>query len=296
MSRKPDFIIIGAMKCATTSLHDQLATHSGIFGCEPKEPNFFSDEEVWSRGLAWYFGLFEGAGRDDLCGEGSTHYTKAPHHPDVVQRLAQHVPDAKFIYVMRHPVDRLVSHYVHEWTQRVIDEPLSTAVRSHAPLVDYGCYAKQLRPYFEAFGRDRVLPVFFDRLRSDPQAEIERVCAFIGYEGKALWKSDLGPSNVSGQRMRTSALRDFVVNLPVLSTIRKRLIPQQLRDRVRQFWLMKERPKLSPSDRDYLTEIFDRDLATLGAWLGIELTCDTFVAQTKVGALEWADPGAESSA
>ena len=56
---RPNFIIIGAMKCATTSLHDQLAAQSGIFMSTPKEPNFFSDDDAWRRGLDWYWGLFE---------------------------------------------------------------------------------------------------------------------------------------------------------------------------------------------------------------------------------------------
>ena len=61
MSRMPDFIIIGAMKCATSTLHDQLAEQPGFVMSEPKEPNFFSDEENWAKGLGWYSGLFAAA-------------------------------------------------------------------------------------------------------------------------------------------------------------------------------------------------------------------------------------------
>ena len=172
MPRKPDFIIIGAMKCATTSLHDQLAAHPGIHMSVPKEPNFFSDAEQWGRGLDWYWDLFAGAKDGDLCGESSTHYTKLPKHDKVIDRLAEHVPDAKFVYVMRHPIDRLVSHYIHEWTQRVIEQPIKEAIDAHPNMVEFGMYARQLRPYVERFGRERILPVFFDRLRKHPQAEL----------------------------------------------------------------------------------------------------------------------------
>ena len=81
MSRMPDFLIIGAMKCATTSLHDQLAAQPGLFMSEPKEPFFFSNDEVYARGIDWYAGLFAGAAAGDLCGESSTHYTKLPSYP-----------------------------------------------------------------------------------------------------------------------------------------------------------------------------------------------------------------------
>jgi hypothetical protein len=278
--RKPDFIIIGAMKCATTTLHDQLAAQAGTFMSTPKEPNFFSDESEWKRGLDWYFGLFAGASEGDLCGESSTHYTKLPTHARTIDRIAEHVPDAKFIYVMRHPIDRLISHYIHEWTQRVIEEPLSRAIDAHPELVQYGQYAMQLRPYIERFGRERVLPVFFDHLNAHSQAELERVCRFIGYDAQPTWR-ELPPSNVSGERMRKSKLRDVLVDLPVLSTIRRRLVPQALRDRVKQLWMMKDRPQLEERDRRRLVAMFDPDLAELGRALGIDLRCENFVEQTR---------------
>lgn len=68
MTRLPDFIIIGAMKCATSTLHDQLARQPGLFMSTPKEPNFFSDDEQWGRGLDWYGSLFEAVPGDTLCG------------------------------------------------------------------------------------------------------------------------------------------------------------------------------------------------------------------------------------
>ena len=61
MVRLPDFIIIGAMKCGTSSLHEQLALRPGIFMSRPKEPNFFSDGSNFERGLDWYGALFSEA-------------------------------------------------------------------------------------------------------------------------------------------------------------------------------------------------------------------------------------------
>jgi hypothetical protein len=58
---------------------------------KPKEPNFFSDEERWSRGLEWYASLFDPAAADSLCGESSTHYTKLPTYPRTVERMRRHL-------------------------------------------------------------------------------------------------------------------------------------------------------------------------------------------------------------
>lgn len=287
MTRKPDFMIIGAMKCATSSLHDQLAAQAGMVMSMPKEPNFFSDEENWGRGLSWYWSLFARAHDGDLCGESSTHYTKLPRHPKVVERIAEHVPDAKFVYVMRNPLDRAVSHYMHEWTQKVLRMPLGKALDEHPALIQFGQYAMQLEPYFETFGKQRVLPVFFDRLRTHPQEELERVCTFIGYEGEPQWKQDMGAKNVSGDRMRKSKLRDLLVYAPGLSQLRQRL-PQGVRDRVKTLWTMKNRPELSQGQERRLEAVLNPDLAKLGACLGVpELTCANFTAITRDRVLDW---------
>ena len=65
----PDFLIIGAMKCGTSTLQAQLAAQPGIFMTTPKEPNFFSDDAIYANGLGWYEDLFAGAGPDDRKGE-----------------------------------------------------------------------------------------------------------------------------------------------------------------------------------------------------------------------------------
>src|SRR6185312_16834851 len=103
MCRPPDFMIIGAMKCATTTLHEQLARQPGLFMSRPKEPNFFSDDENYARGWAWYGSLFRPAGSADLRGESRTHYTKLPTYPRTVERIRRDLPRLKPIYGMRHP-------------------------------------------------------------------------------------------------------------------------------------------------------------------------------------------------
>ena len=288
MRRVPDFIIIGAMKCATSTLHEQLAAQPGFFMSTPKEPCFFSDDEVYARGLDWYGDLFAAAGPGDLCGESSTHYTKLPTYPQTVERIARHVPHARLIYVMRDPIERLVSQYVHEWTERTVDGPIDAALQRYPRLVDYGRYALQLRPYFEAFGRERVLPVFQESLRARGQQELDRVCEFLGYPGRPQWREDLGQVNVSAQRLRQSAWRDRVINLPGLRQARRALVPRAVRERVKRLWML-DRPRLSDASLRMLREVYDSDLAELGSWLGVDLSCETFKAVAAGRPLQWAE-------
>lgn len=287
MNKYPDFIIIGAMKCATSSLHEQLALQPGIFMSELKEPNFFSDDDQYAKGKEWYLSHFKYAQAQDLCGESSTHYTKLPTYPHTIERLQKHLPDAKFIYVMRHPIDRLVSQYVHEWTQKVISVDINQAIHQHPELINYSRYSLQLQPYFEAFGKDKVLPVFFERLFKQPQEELERICQFIGYTDKPIWDSDLNARNVSTERTRKSRWRDFLVEAPILKQVRRQFVPKSVRTRIRNLWTMKKKPELKPKHLVELNSVFDEDLAVLGSWLGIELSCNNFKSVVSAESRDW---------
>ncbi|MFM7382126.1 MAG: sulfotransferase family protein [Microcystaceae cyanobacterium] len=288
MVKEPDFFIIGGMKCATSTLHEQLARQPGFFMTEPKEPNFFSNDEIFAQGRDWYLSLFQEAKDADLCGESSTHYTKFPTYPHTLERLLQAYPNAKFIYVMRHPIDRLVSQYIHEWSQLVIqNQDINAAIYNFPELIDYSHYSYQLTAYFERVPRERILPVFFERMLKYPQPELERVCQFLGYEGSPQWQTDLDAQNVSNQRLRKSAWRDALVEMPGLKQIRQALIPKSFRTWVRSLWTMKDKPQLSAESLVYLQEKFDPDLAILGQWLGIELTCQNFKKQVTSQVLDW---------
>ncbi|MGL5080468.1 MAG: sulfotransferase family protein [Microcoleaceae cyanobacterium] len=287
MTKYPDFIIIGAMKCATSTLHEQLALQPGLFMPELKEPNFFSNDEEYAKGTDWYLSHFKAAPTEALWGESSTHYTKLPTYPKTIERIRQQIPDVKLIYVMRHPIDRLVSQYVHEWSMRVISTDINRAINECPELIDYSRYSMQLQPYFEVFGQERVLPVFFERVLKFPQEELQRICQFIGYSGQPQWSFELDAQNVSNERMRQSAWRDFLVEMPGLREVRRLLIPKDFRTWARGLWTMKKKPELAPERVEYLKTVFDQDLAQLGAWLGTEISCENF--KTTVGAAqrEW---------
>jgi len=287
--RLPDFIVIGAMKCATSTLHAQLARQPGVFMSTPKEPNFFSDDDVHDRGIEWYAGLFEDAPEEAICGESSTHYTKLPTHPHAAERMAEAVPRARLVYVMRHPMERLVSHYIHAWTKREVHSPIDRAIDQHPELISYGRYSMQLEPYLERFGRTNVLPVFVGRLEADPAGELARIGRFIGLRDEAVWDEALETQNVSSRRLRESRVRDALLNLPGMATLRRRLLPRAVRDRIKKAWRMESRPSLSEAAHRRVARAFDEDLARLGAWLGVELSCGSFDEVTSTRSLEWAE-------
>src|SRR5579875_2283284 len=288
MIHRPDFIVIGAMKSATTTLHEQLARQPGLFMSRPKEPNFFSDDANYARGWGWYGSLFRRANLGDLRGEASTHYTKLPTYPRTVERMRHDLPRLKLIYVMRHPIDRLISQYVHEVTVGRITVGLLESLGSHPELIDYGRYSMQLKPYLEAYGFSSVLPVFFPRLVMHSQAELERIGRFLGHDGPLRWDETLEPQNRGSERLRPSPVREVLVQSPVLTSIRRRVVPRRLSECLKGFWRARiAPPRLTPILEARLREVFDADLAQLGEWLGLRLDCENFHRATVDLALEW---------
>jgi hypothetical protein len=286
---RPDFIVIGAMKSATTTLHEQLARQPGFCMSIPKEPNFFSDDRIFARGWGWYASLFHAAKATDLCGESSTHYSKLPTYPRTVERMRRDLPHLKLIYLMRHPVDRLKSQFVHEITTGRINEDLPEAVARFPELIDYSRYAMQLEPFLDAYGFGNVLPVFFARLVNHSQRELERIGSFLGLAGGLKWDHTMKPQNRGRDRLRASPIRDALVQAPVLSTLRQRMVPRHLSQSMKRLWRVRIDPPAMRADLAMqLQEIFDADLAQLGAWLGIPLACDNFHEITSSRSLEWA--------
>jgi len=108
---RPNLFVIGAMKSGTSSLHATLAAHPQIFMCRKKEPDYFIEQCNWSRGERWYLSLFARAGDKPIIGESSTGYTQAPRFHGVPQRIRGFRPDARFVYIMRDPIERTISHY-----------------------------------------------------------------------------------------------------------------------------------------------------------------------------------------
>lgn len=277
----PDYIVIGAMKCGTSTLAAQLGAQSGLFMTDPKEPNYFSDDDIFARGPEWYAELFAPADAQDLKGEASTHYTKQPDLPETLPRMQAALRDVRLVYMIRDPMARLVSHYIHEWSQGVLSGSLADALETHGPLVDYGRYGWQVAPYIEAYGRDAVLLTSLERLNADRQAELSRIAAHIGHDGPVSWQDSVGAENVSSERVRRLPLHGLLVDNPVATVLRRALVPKALRARIRAARQMTTRPEIPAEaltglrmrfaeDRRVLADMFpgDPSLDLAYPWLG----------------------------
>jgi hypothetical protein len=265
MTILPDFIILGAMKCGTSTLAAQLGAQNGIFMTDPKEPNYFSDDEIFARGPDWYSGLFATAAPGDLKGEASTHYTKRPNHPDTFDRMAAVIKAPRLVYMIRNPLDRAVSHYVHAWSLRDTSASIADAVIELPELFDFGCYGMQIEPFARHYGADAICLTSLEAMKRDPLGELAKVARHIGLDKTVSWKDDRSAENVSADRFRRLPMQRLLVDNPVAAQLRRRLVPKSLRDRIRSAREIPDRPQLPAATLQTWSRQFLEDRERLAA-------------------------------
>lgn len=178
----PNLLVIGAHKCGTTSMHDYLDQHPEISMSRTKELNFFVDCMNWKYGLDWYASQFE---ENKVIGESSVMYSRHPRGGGMAQRIHETLPDVKLIYMVRDPIDRIMSHYVDVVDElremRPFDEVVA-AVDNENEYLGTSRYHYQVSQYLKHYDRNRILIVLLDELKSEPQQTMRRVFQFLGVD------------------------------------------------------------------------------------------------------------------
>jgi hypothetical protein len=277
----PGFVIIGAMKCGTTTLDRYLRRHSGIFLSTPKEPCYFADERWYRYGEAFYRSLFAEAGPGQLCGEASTPYTRREHGMEVPRRMHELIPDAKLIYILRHPVDRTYSHHRHYMKKK--DRPITfeETLEQSDEYIDAGMYLKHAERFLEYYPRDSLLVLLFEDLKREPAEVLERVQRFLGLEEEDLLESGPIHANKAGP---DRALRHQTVHkiekMPVLGGL-VRVTPRPIKSVA--YGLVKKSPyarrvserskvpPMLPETRAKLLEVYAEPNRRLAEFLGRDL-------------------------
>jgi hypothetical protein len=207
--RRPNLFCIGAMKSGTTYFTKLLGSHPEIFVCSPREPCFFVDphelrrvwRQRWRSGLCRsedaYLQLFADAGEARFLCDASTPYSNWPTISNVAARMHQFAPDARILYVMRDPIERTISHYWHmvRW-QYEYRSPLD-AIRRDPYYTTVSHYAKQLAPYLELFGSQRVYALTYEQLVTSPVKTLQSVYAWLGIDSAFIPPNADKPENAT---------------------------------------------------------------------------------------------------
>jgi hypothetical protein len=296
----PDFLIIGSPKCGSTALHDALVPHPDLFLSTPKEPKFFmcdqrrpdpahqrgpgdahsAQEWVWDRGA--YERLFDPAPPGTLRGESTPFYLwdTAAH-----RRIHALIPDVKMIAVVRDPVDRAYSNWVHLWCDGL--EPESdflTACRrepqriadGYAPFWRYletGLYGRQLEHLYGIFPSEQVFVLRYRQLIDDTAEILDRICEFLGVRTGVVgtipganvksWVPDTTVTRLLRSGVRAGAAAGAHLPPQVWRRVEKPALAVLQRGRHR-------RPPLPPEQRAELLPYFKQDNALLSELTGVD--------------------------
>jgi hypothetical protein len=295
--RFPDFLIIGAPKAGTTALHAALVQHPQLRLSTPKEPKYFMcgdappplyvgpgdahsrREWVWRRDE--YTQLFADVPKNCLAGESTPFYL---YDVDAQRRIKATIPHVKLIAVLRDPVDRAYSNWMHLWVDGL--EPVADFVEAcrrerkridagWAPFWRYtglGKYGEQLSRLYDQFPEDQILVTRYRDLVDNPREALDTVCRFLGVQDGAVesapsdntrpFVADSTRTRSFGRAMRIgawvgAALPPHVwrkASRPILSRLQNRGAAH--------------RPQLSSMQRRQLVDFFREDIELLAKMTG----------------------------
>ncbi len=284
----PNFLIVGAAKAGTTSVHAYLRQHPQVYMCPVKETNFFAfeGEELNFLGgissgylanfvtnISDYRAQFQGVNNETAIGEACPSYL---YLPKAVERIKYYIPDVKIIVILRDPIERAYSHFLHHLRDRLVtytdfEQALKLESQRIADnwwwdyhYVQVGLYYQQLKRYFDNFDRQQIKVALYKDLKADSLAFIQDIFEFVGVERQ--FKPDLSAKHNATGIPRHKALDTLIKEPNLIKAIYQLLLPATLRQpitaKIAQYnplW----KPPLTPEVRHNLLELYREDILKL---------------------------------
>jgi Sulfotransferase domain len=288
-----DFIIVGAQKCGTTSLHKYLQHHPEIYMLPEKEAPYFTNTEYCEKGWEWYLKeFFCEKTQGSICGKSTPQYMTRTETP---ARIYAQIPNVKLIAMVRNPIERAYSHYkmnikrekesrafaeiVREKLQPEIlkcerEAPQRTNDRAYLVIGEYG---RILTEYFRVFPREQLLVLFTEELAANPEATAKQVFSFLGVDAGFV-PPNLGKHYHVGGTKRRIPLDEHTLANHFLFQRLLLLVPKRVRHLFARrflFWFMiwNTRPdsdtnRVPDEVRDILSRFYKEDVRQLEELLG----------------------------
>lgn len=224
----PNFLIIGAPRCGTTSLYFYLRQHPDVFMPAVKEPNYYWPEG-WERTAdairtrAEYERLFDRAAGERAVGEATTHILVSPSAPE---RVLRDLPGVRLVVSLRQPADRAYSHYLHRVRWGLESRPVEEALVPGNPAYDFGRYGELLQPWLDRVPRERLHVIVYEELAEDADRVMRDLFAFLGVDASF-------PVDTRTRHNPSSVPRSLALTRLVWSGIRlaRRILPGALLNR-----------------------------------------------------------------
>ncbi len=279
----PEAYIIGAQRAGTTTLAFLLDQHPMIVLSVPKEPQFYTVN--WERGLEWYRSRFA-VTNETLLLDASTSYTMAPTDPteataasaprwgcSAPARIHDVRPDAKFIYVLRDPVERIYSAYWRRVSTGAERRPFRRAIAERPVYLATSKYFSQISLYLDHFDLHDFLFIDFRDLTRDPVSVAQTCLRFLAIEPAGFPFELDRPKNRAFRYnplgLAVQAALGSERRIKTLAAAVTRLAPPPTHRLLKKI-ISKEIPAISDEDRAFLGELFKSENEKLNKLVGIE--------------------------
>jgi hypothetical protein len=263
----PNLIVIGAQKCGTSGLHYYLGLHPEISTSSPKELNFFIAERNWPRGVDWYRAQFDSSAAVRV--EASPNYTAYPQHKGVPERTAEVVPDARLLYIVRDPIERIAAHWVHNYSKGRHEGELEAILRPQTSYIDRSRYAMQLERFLAVYPREQVLVLENEDLRAQRAKTLRTIFEFAGADPDFTDRRFASVRHKTDRKTRLSPLGERIESRR--PTAQRSELSAKLWSVARTYWplgIRIERPQVREAIPDDVLELLRDDARHLSELTG----------------------------
>lgn len=249
-------IIIGSMKCGTSSLYSYLANHPEICPCKVKEPEFFSEKQWHGKKVAYYHDLWTfDRSIHKYALEASTGYTKYPAEKNVPKNIHGYGILPKFIYIIRNPFDRIASHY----NFKKEDDSWHLTI-DHRHLIDTTNYFLQIEKFKQYFPIDDFLLLDFDELKEHPSRIMKRIYTFLNlseiyYPANYEIKNPTRINSRFGKSINQTRLK-YISNM----------LPHPMKIQIKKvlgWWYPPEKRELTDQEKENIFKELQKDMISL---------------------------------
>ena len=269
--RDRHFVVIGAQKCGTTTLDEDLRDHPGIWLAEKDRASLLDCDGTTAQARACYWEAFERAPVEAMTGEVTTFYSKLPLH-DAVTPARRIFDTLKVVYIVRDPVQRVISHHRHRYAEGRAPADIGSAIRQIPALIHHSRYAMQLEPWVRAFGMESIHVIRFEDYLNDREGAVGSLHEFLGLRRHLLSNSDVALNTADIRRVPTGGWRQLQRSWAYRSLVRP-LVPINARRRILRQVLPKPTgspPKPEAAILRRLVEELQPEVERLAMTLGTE--------------------------
>ncbi len=269
MDPKVGMMILGAQKCSTTTVFHLLKNHPQMCASKVKETNFFITASDWRKEISQYANIFAPQ-PGQLLFEASTAYTFYPlRRLQIWEDMYDYNPDLKFIYLVRNPIERIVSAYMHTYLRGYSNLDIHGALKNDCSLLIVSRYYTQIIPFIRQFGRDKVLIIDVEDLHQDRKSTLMGIAEFLDIQAEPfLIQSELHKNRSLDNRMThhkwdnpDGMYRWIQKQFP---KVYRRLAKANRRQ-------LKSRPELTVSEKRMIIDVLDQEIENLEKLTGKSL-------------------------